>query len=67
MGEEDSLTFLEKHLTIESELLKKRLFDQNCIDDAMLPGAADDLCHSHLCLDDCTLGEQIPSDIVGVC
>ncbi len=33
----------------------------------MLPGPADNLCHSYFRLDDCTFGEQVPPYIVWVC
>lgn len=32
----------------------------------MLPGAADNFCHTHWGFDDCAFGEQIPTDIVRV-
>jgi len=49
------------------EIISIFLFDQNCVDNAVLTWAADDLCFTKFGRDDCSLGHKVTADVVRVC
>ena len=46
---------------------KLYLFDQNCVDNAVLTWSADDACLSEVGCDYCALGHEVTADVVRVC
>ena len=46
---------------------KLYLFDQNCVDNAILTRSADDTCLSEVGCNDCALGHKVTADVVRVC